>query len=79
VNAIAGKAGSSRHRVPVTQPYNSQPKRSLFATIGGPWWSASDSKYLEISDSTSEPADEEVDDELEALGRDIINVLLDKF
>jgi hypothetical protein len=33
VNAIAGKAGSSRHQVPVTQPYDSQPKRSLFATL----------------------------------------------
>jgi hypothetical protein len=32
VNAIAGKAGSRRHQVPVTQPYDSQPKRSLFAT-----------------------------------------------
>jgi hypothetical protein len=32
VNAIAGKAGSSRHQVPVTQLYDSQPKRSLFAT-----------------------------------------------
>jgi hypothetical protein len=34
VNAIAGRAGNSRHQVPVTQPYDSQPKRSLFATIG---------------------------------------------
>jgi hypothetical protein len=33
VNAIAGKAGNSRHQVPVTQPYDSQPKRSLFATL----------------------------------------------